>query len=552
MKNFLEKIGQDVSVFKSSFDFIKDLVFLMEVDEKNSLRYIYLNNSALKILNLNESVFGSRIEEILSENQSKLLIQKYKLVQSTKKPIEFTNELITEKGDFIGETSLSPILTEEGECRFILAIVRDITERKQNEQKLKENQKRLNSLIEHNGDAVFELNLDGNFISTNNMVTEITGYNKQDLIGRSFVPLIVNNYLEDTAKHFQSALRGSNEGYETAIYHKNGHTIQLFVKNVPIVIDGILIGVYGIAKDITEQKKMERLLRESEEKYRHITENAFDIIKLISPSGVVQYASPSNEKILGYSYSEFVGHSYLEYIHPDDVLILKERFNQYFQGSNSSVVKVRVRHKLGHYIWLETTTTPIKENGQVQQFVTIARDITERERLRDKLEKAAFYDYLSGLPNRRVFNERLKTAIHQADDSNMKVAVMMLDGWKFKQINDTYGHDAGDAVIVEMAKRLQRSVGDTDTVARLGGDEMAIILPNIESVQGAVSIAQQIISSFEEPLYLNGEKIQMGVGIGIAFYPDHTLDKRLLLKYADKALYNAKELGRNTFKIYKE
>src|SRR5690606_31683505 len=124
------------------------------------------------------------------------------------------------------------------------------------------------------------------------------------------------------------------------------------------------------------------------------------------------------------------------------------------------------------------TTTPVLENGEVRELVTIARDITDRKKLLEKLKKAAFYDSLSKLPNRRVFHKQLQAAINEAALNNKKVAVMMVDGWKFKQINDTYGHVTGDAVIVEMGKRIRANVRKQDTVARIGGDEIAILLPN--------------------------------------------------------------------------
>jgi diguanylate cyclase (GGDEF)-like protein/PAS domain S-box-containing protein len=549
VKNFLEIVGHDLQAFKSIFDNIKDLIFLMEEDH-HSFRYIYVNHSALHILNLDETIIGRRMEDVLPKDRADILIKKYNLVIYTQKTIEFTEHFKTEKGTFFGETSLSPILTKDGTCKYVLAIVRDISKRKQDEQQLKENQKKLQSLIEHNGDAVYELDLNGHFRSINHRATEITGYDKEDLIGKPFVPFIREHDGEKTLTHFQRALQGRYEEYEAEIYHKDGNPIQLFIKNIPIVIDGGLKGVFGIAKDITTQKEMEKILRENEEKYRLISENAFDIIRVISPSGYVKYVSPSIQKILGYSVEEYVGKSYLKYVHPEDVSILRKRLTDIMNGEKTPVVEIRVLHKKGFYLWLEITTTPVLENGEVRELVTIARDITDRKKLLEKLKKAAFYDSLSKLPNRRVFHKQLQAAINEAALNNKKVAVMMVDGWKFKQINDTYGHVTGDAVIVEMGKRIRANVRKQDTVARIGGDEIAILLPNIESQQIAEEIAKRIIQSFTSPFFFNGTCIHMGISIGMALYPDHTLDMNTLIKYADKALYEAKEIGKNEYKIY--
>lgn len=425
MKRFLEDIQANVFAFKSIFDFIVDLVFFMEIDG-NSFRYVYVNKSAKNVLNAQEDVFNRRIEEVLPQEKAEKLNEYYMQVQTTKQPVSFVETIETENGEFFGETTLSPIITKEGECKYILAIVRDIT----------------------------------------------------------------------------------------------------------------------------EQKKLERLFQKSQEKYRLITENAFDIIKLINPVGIIEYVSPSIEKILGYNPAEYIGQLSMINIHPDDIPVIKEKYVQLVQGDNVSFVEIRVRHKSGHYLWMEASTTPVMERGRIKQFVTIERDITDRKSLQDELEKAAFYDYLSGLPNRRTFDDRLEHTIHQANQLKRKVALMLIDGHRFKMINDNYGHDIGDAVIKEMARRILESVRKTDTVARIGGDEMAVILPNLNSVDEAEEIAKRILQSFEEPLHFNNNIIKMGAGIGIAIYPEHSNDKRKLIKFADEALYEAKERGRNEYRFY--
>lgn len=139
----------------------------------------------------------------------------------------------------------------------------------------------------------------------------------------------------------------------------------------------------------------------------------------------------------------------------------------------------------------------------------------------------AFYDYLTDLPNRRTFDDRLEMAIRNANRSNKKVALMMIDGRKFKLVNDTFGHDAGDAVLIEMARRLKACVRETDTVARFGGDEIGVVLPEIDSVDIVEDIAKRIIDSFEKPLIFKQHQILLGAGIGIALYPDHTMKKRI-------------------------
>lgn len=431
MDRFLCKMGKNITSFISIFDLIKDLVFLMEADG-DSFKYIYVNESAKEVLHYRGSMIGKRIEDVVSKELAKTLIIKYQQTVTTLKTVEFEEEYKGCDGRFIGETSLNPILIGEEECIYILGIVRDVTERRHRECELKEtkrqlenNQKKLISLVENNGDAVFEVDPNGHFIDINVMGHHLTGYCGGELNGQSFVPLVVEDMREEVISHFKKALNGSKEEYETVIYNRKGNRVHLFVKNVPVYVDDEIVGVYGIAKDITERKKQQKAL-----------------------------------------------------------------------------------------------------------------------------ERMAFYDYLTGLPNRRTFDDRLDMAIITANHTNKKIAVMMLDGRKFKKVNDTYGHDAGDAVIRQFAMRLKESVRAVDTVARFGGDEMAVILPEIESLEMVEEIAKQILETLGKPFTFKNRKINLGAGIGISIYPDHSMKKRRLIKYADEALYEAKESEWDIYRFY--
>ncbi|MBB6447941.1 PAS domain S-box protein [Bacillus benzoevorans] len=681
MKHFIEKVGRDVLSLTSILDAIVDLVFLMKVDG-DSFRYIFVNESAKKVLNTKDNILGKRLEEAAPKEVFRILAKKYRQARLTKKPLKFRETLKTANGEFYGETTLSPIIKEDGECSYVMAIVRDITERIQRERQLKETQKtlvkqqkRLHSLLENNGDAVIEFDREGNFVEVNKITAEVTGYQEYELLGTSFIPLIAEESLEDTMRYFERALSGSKEEFETIIKHAEGQKIQVAVKNIPIIIDGVLDGVYCIAKDVTETKRIEeeihkkteeieafwtytsdpivffnmkgeverinpafektfefaekeiigpvkriippeamteaeeiwerigrgetialsevkrltksgaeltllasytplhdkggvllgttafyknitelkqteRELRKSQEKYRIVTENAFDVIKLINTSGIIEYVSPSNEEIIGYTPSEYIGKRFTEHLHPDDIQRLEKEFKKWIHSASpkTTTVELQFLHKKGHYIWLEAVSTPVIEDGKVKQIVTITRDITGRKRLRERLAKLAFYDQLSGLPNRRIFYDRLHMAMKHAERNKKKAALMMIDGSKFKLVNDTYGHDAGDAVIQEMAKRIKAAVRKIDTVARLGGDEMAVILPDLSSQKEAENVKQRILKAFQKPLYFNGNVIQMNVDIGIALYPDHAAEQKQLIRLADQALYKVKESHRYDLK----
>ena len=162
----------------------------------------------------------------------------------------------------------------------------------------------------------------------------------------------------------------------------------------------------------------------------------------------------------------------------------------------------------------------------------------------------AFYDSLTGIPNRRLFQEKLVQAIKEADRYERKFALLYLDIDKFKEINDTLGHEAGDELLKKFSKRVQSSLRDSDTLGRQGGDEFTILLCDIKEEQTAVRIAERILNSLQEPWTINNKKIYTTSSIGVAFYPKDGTSFDELMKYADTAMYAAKETGRNNIKVY--
>ncbi|WP_236610235.1 sensor domain-containing diguanylate cyclase [Planococcus halocryophilus] len=297
---------------------------------------------------------------------------------------------------------------------------------------------------------------------------------------------------------------------------------------------------------------MGKELQKSQEKYRLITESTLDIITLMNLSGEIEYVSPASKKVLGFSDKVYIGKLFTQNIHPEDTFTLIDNVTAVINGGQPTPLDVRYLHQDGHYIWMEVSPTPVYSNGEMTQLFTLARDVTERKRLQSDIAKMAFYDHLSGIPNRRSFDEKLEKAVLQANRTNKKIAVLMLDGRKFKKINDQFGHDAGDAVIKEMATRLQASIRFGDTAARLGGDEMGVILPEIDSVDIAIATAEQILKSYETPVLFNGHEITMGAGIGISIYPDDAANEKQLIKHADLALYEAKKANRDAYRVYEE
>ncbi|HEX8949777.1 MAG TPA: EAL domain-containing protein, partial [Dissulfurispiraceae bacterium] len=190
------------------------------------------------------------------------------------------------------------------------------------------------------------------------------------------------------------------------------------------------------------------------------------------------------------------------------------------------------------------------EHGNVVQVVHVARDITERKRLEEEIRHMAYHDTLTGLPNKRLFKDIVNVELAQASRNRKKLAFMFLDLDRFKEINDTLGHEAGDHLLKEVAARLRKTIRASDTLARIGGDEFNMILSDIAQEEDVTVIVRKILSSFQEPFTVDGHELYITTSIGVSIYPDDSGDVEVLLRYADIAMYHAKEHGRNNYQFY--
>ena len=209
------------------------------------------------------------------------------------------------------------------------------------------------------------------------------------------------------------------------------------------------------------------------------------------------------------------------------------------------------RRKDGSLYIQETTISPVRDrNGLVTRFVSVQQDITLRKELEQKLREQAEHDVLTGLPNRRLFEDRLTQAVFLAGRNRSCLVLMLVDLDHFKAVNDTMGHDAGDAVLREAALRLMTCVRRSDTVARLGGDEFTIILHEVPHPNMAEVVANKILEQLVRPFYPNGQPTHISASIGIAVFPGDGQDMSTLLKNADLAMYRSKQAGRSAFHYF--
>ena len=298
---------------------------------------------------------------------------------------------------------------------------------------------------------------------------------------------------------------------------------------------------------------LNKALAESEERFRCSFETAAIGMALVSLSGGWIKVNSSLLQMLGYSESELHNTTFQEITHPDDLQADLEYVKRLISGEiNSYQMEKRYFHKDERVIWVLLSVSLVRDTANTPiHFVAQIEDITERREARESALQRANHDVLTGLPNRRLLEDRMSLALHQAMRYQRLMAVMFIDIDNFKTINDTFGHDAGDLLLKTVAAKLTASVRDVDTICRLGGDEFVIVLTEISKPEDASLVAKTILNSLTQPLMIQTQNIQIGLSIGIAvYYPTSNDNESELMKKADIALYQVKQAGRNSYQIF--
>ncbi|WP_323054916.1 diguanylate cyclase domain-containing protein [Dechloromonas sp. A34] len=316
--------------------------------------------------------------------------------------------------------------------------------------------------------------------------------------------------------------------------------------------------------DITERKRAEEALREQKEFFHLIAENLSDFIAVLDVEGRRLYNSPSYEQFFGAPEDLRNTDSFAE-IHSDDREYVRQVFYETVRTGQGQRIEFRFQMADGSVRDMESHGSVIKDkDGRVVRIVVVSHDITERKRLQEQVRQMAFHDVLTMLPNRRLFCDRLSQAIAASSRSNLFGALMFLDLDNFKVLNDTYGHDVGDLLLIEVADRLKRCVREMDTVARLGGDEFVVMLSqldleNAESSAQAGTIAEKLRVALEQPFLLavtDAANVQTTIehrctsSIGVTLFDQHEASPASALKRADLAMYLAKTAGGNQVRFF--
>jgi diguanylate cyclase (GGDEF)-like protein/PAS domain S-box-containing protein len=291
--------------------------------------------------------------------------------------------------------------------------------------------------------------------------------------------------------------------------------------------------------------------RAGEARFASLVQHASDLITVLDLNATIVYQSPSIERVLGYAADDVVGSQFEKLLEPGEAGRLLHLLADRSAGAEPQVLECALRHRDGSVRQFEILYTDLTDDENVGGIVLNGRDVSERKAFEEQLAHQAFHDPVTSLANRALFGERVRHAVARARREGAGLAVLFLDLDDFKTVNDSLGHAAGDAVLRDVAKRLDGCVRASDTAARFGGDEFAVLLEDIASPQEAADTAERILESLAAPLLLDGKEIYIGSSVGISVVGgDATADADELIRNADAAMYIAKRDGKGGYRMF--
>ncbi|MEQ9464796.1 MAG: EAL domain-containing protein [Haliea sp.] len=422
---------------------------------------------------------------------------------------------------------------------------------------LRVSEQRFRSLFSQSPDAVFALDRDGSYASTNPLTQRILGITEADLLGRGFVEVLSKDSVSaaDMSKAmtgFRQALDGRPQRLSITFSPPQLGEPRFFeVALLPIVVDEQIVGVFGIAKDTTQKMADEERLRVLERSLE-ASSNAVIVVDARHSGYPVVYVNPAFTRILGYSAEAAMGNDgtvFLtgEYVTEED----REAITNALATGQTLSRTLRNQRRDGSPFWNQLSFSPVLDgSGEVTHFVGILNDISERKEQESRLAFQATHDALTGLANRSLFNDRLEHDFSLARRQRNLLAVLFIDLDEFKPINDTLGHKVGDQLLVGVTARLSLALRPSDTLARLGGDEFVLLLPDLSNRGQATDVAERLLMELSRPHRVEGQELHISASIGIAILTPDMQDPEKLVQQADIAMYQAKKAGRNTFEVF--
>ncbi len=541
-------LQQSEERYRDLFSNMRSGVAVYEPDG-DGFRFVDFNRAAERINETTASeVLGRRVEERFPQVESFGLLEVFRQVHQSGEPRELP--VTVYQDERLEKWIENYVYRLSDGC--VVAIHDDLTEIRRAEQELQRSSESLRraQAIAHIGNWDWNIRTGG--LRWSDEIYRIFGLEPQQFAA-TYEAFLDHVHPEDRrrlAEAVERAVADPGEVYriEHRVLRPSGEVREV-VEVGDVYRDDSGKGIYmtGTVRDITEQKRIEENLRLAQK----VIQSAGEAILITDAASNIIDVNPAYERIMGYHRDEIIGKN------PRFVSSGRHgpEFYRDMWGKLSAAGfwegEVWDRRKDGEVFpqWL-TINAIHNEEGKVSHYVGMFLDISRQKATEEKLEELAFYDPLTGLPNRTLSLNRLRHGIKVCHRKGCRLALLFIDLDRFKGVNDTLGHAAGDELLQQLAGRLKSELREMDTVARLGGDEFTILISDLDSPDELSPLADKLIARIREPVMVRGRLVHVGASIGIAVYPDDAQDAGNLLKYADMAMYQAKEAGRNTYKYF--
>ncbi|MBI5918161.1 MAG: EAL domain-containing protein [Nitrosomonadales bacterium] len=439
----------------------------------------------------------------------------------------------------------TPVYNVDGHYTGIFCIARDITERHLLEKELKRRTDYQQALLDNFPFLVWLKDTQGRLLSVNQTYADAAGLPDVDsLIGKTDLDVwpqdLAERYFADDAEVMASRQQKNIE----ELIEECGQRVWFETYKAPVLdTQGEVLGTVGFARDITKRKQFEQQLRLAASVFQY----AHDGIYITDQKGVILDVNSAFEEITGFQRSEVLGQSprlFKSGHHPPE--FYQEMWKTLLESGCWSG-EIWNRRKDGELVAELLTISAVSHEKIVTHYVAVFSDITALKRSQSQMERLAYYDALTQLPNRALFSDRFKVALAQAERSSELLGVCYLDLDGFKPVNDHFGHAMGDLLLKEVAVRMGNCVRAGDTVSRLGGDEFALLLTGIRSLAECEQTMTRILTTLSHPFVVEGNNIAISASMGYTLFPYDQGDADTLLRHADQAMYAAKQAGRDRF-----
>ncbi|MCB6184000.1 EAL domain-containing protein [Leeia sp. TBRC 13508] len=493
-------------------------------------------------------VAGQQESEWLPSAEVEAFMEEDRKVMASQSKLETEGPASNQFGEVRWFDSWKSAVVSHGEAIGTIGFARDMTFQRsvQSDVQLKE------MLLEHARDMVMLISFEEPVRLTyvNREACVALGYSRDALKSMPLSEIDGGGLVSQIDLSGHHAITAERIRFEASCLRKDGTTIPVEVTGAHLLFAD---NVYFLAmlRDITATKQAENALREREQEFRTLAENSSDSIARFDVSHRVKYINPAFSQLFGCAsqsaqwqtpvqlFGEVDGTVYVRYLNQTISSKAATQFEMFWSSSDQERFCVLIR-----------LTPELDHEGNVISVLAIGRDVSELNDYRQKVHHLAFFDNLTGLPNRAMFQDSLSQMLHESAQYQRQSAVMLIDLDLFKEVNDTLGHPVGDQLLCQVANRLKSKLRSNDLVARLGGDEFAVLFPEIIHKDDVAVLASKLLAAFEAPFWIGGREMFMTGSVGIAYYPDDATSSEDLVRYADAAMYAAKRAGRNSFRCY--